>query len=187
MSCFVHISRLQQLDYDNSIDCQGTSCDITKCHERFRYGYMVRMRANSIRWDQGLLDMCIGDKRTLDIPASLAYGANRGIGSCKADCELRMPSPSLPFLFRPILSLTTNTTVFDTELMGIEGVSKETASPPVEEPVKQEPPVSARQNGLDHLILAFVGVLIVASVGMAFLWWRGRRGVKYQVLGQRNA
>merc|ERR1712100_158521 len=31
-------------------------------------------------WDQGLLDMCVGEKRTLRIPASLGYGA-RGAGA----------------------------------------------------------------------------------------------------------
>lgn len=30
-------------------------------------------------WDQGLLDMCPGDKRTLTIPSELGYGA-RGMG-----------------------------------------------------------------------------------------------------------
>ena len=30
-------------------------------------------------WDQGLLDMCIGEKRTLTIPSDLGYGS-RGAG-----------------------------------------------------------------------------------------------------------
>jgi FK506-binding protein 2 len=54
------------------------------------------------RWDQGLLDMCIGEKRTLTIPPDLAYG-DRGMG----------PIPG------------GSTLVFETELMGIDGVEKD--------------------------------------------------------------
>ncbi|KAL7620595.1 Peptidyl-prolyl cis-trans isomerase fpr2 [Parahypoxylon ruwenzoriense] len=50
-------------------------------------------------WDQGLLDMCIGEKRTLTVPPELGYG-NRGMG----------PIPA------------SSTLVFETELMGIKGV-----------------------------------------------------------------
>ncbi|KLU88668.1 FK506-binding protein 2 [Magnaporthiopsis poae ATCC 64411] len=53
-------------------------------------------------WDQGLLDMCIGEKRTLTIPPSLGYGA-RGAGNV---------IPANAWL------------VFTTELMGIKGVPK---------------------------------------------------------------
>ncbi|KAL2114959.1 hypothetical protein VTJ04DRAFT_10622 [Mycothermus thermophilus] len=52
-------------------------------------------------WDQGLLDMCIGEKRTLTIPPSLGYG-DRSIGPIPAGSTL----------------------VFETELVGIEGVPK---------------------------------------------------------------
>jgi len=50
-------------------------------------------------WDQGLLDMCIGEKRTLTIPPELGYG-QRGIGPIPGGATL----------------------VFETELVGIEGV-----------------------------------------------------------------
>ncbi|KAK4246467.1 hypothetical protein C7999DRAFT_15405 [Corynascus novoguineensis] len=50
-------------------------------------------------WDEGLLDMCIGEKRTLTIPPSYGYG-DRNIGPIPAGSTL----------------------VFETELMGIEGV-----------------------------------------------------------------
>ncbi|KAK3322067.1 peptidylprolyl isomerase [Apodospora peruviana] len=52
-------------------------------------------------WDQGLLDMCIGEKRTLTVPPSLGYG-QRSVGPIPAGSTL----------------------VFETELMGIEGVPK---------------------------------------------------------------
>jgi len=51
-------------------------------------------------WDQGLLDMCIGEARTLTIPPELAYGE-------------RHTGPIPPG----------STLVFETELMGIEGVA----------------------------------------------------------------
>ncbi|KAH8753412.1 hypothetical protein BGZ57DRAFT_860364 [Hyaloscypha finlandica] len=97
-------------------------------------------------WDQGLLDMCIGEKRKLTIPGSLAYGTSRGIGSCKTDCTL----------------------LFDTELMGIKGVAKEEPGK-APDPVKDEEKVSPRQSGLDHVILGFAGLLFVVSGTLIFI------------------
>lgn len=54
------------------------------------------------RWDEGLLDMCVGDKRTLTIPPEYGYG-ERGIGPIPGGATL----------------------VFDTELVGIDGVKKD--------------------------------------------------------------
>ncbi|KAL2216611.1 FKBP-type peptidyl-prolyl cis-trans isomerase [Thermoascus aurantiacus ATCC 26904] len=53
-------------------------------------------------WDQGLLDMCVGEKRKLTIPPEYGYG-DRGIGPIPGGATL----------------------IFETELMGIEGVSKD--------------------------------------------------------------
>ena len=53
-------------------------------------------------WDQGLLGMCIGDKRKLTIPPEFGYG-ERGMG----------PIPA------------SSTLIFETELVGIEGVKKD--------------------------------------------------------------
>ncbi|KAF4820207.1 FK506-binding protein 2 [Colletotrichum siamense] len=60
-------------------------------------------------WDQGLLDMCIGEKRTLTIPPELGYG-NRGMGPIPAGSTLGM--------YNRISNL------FETELIGIDGVPK---------------------------------------------------------------
>ena len=58
-------------------------------------------------WDEGLLDMCIGDKRKLTIPPAFGYG-DRGMGPIPAGSTL----------------------IFETELIGIEGVEKEEQSKP---------------------------------------------------------
>ncbi|KAI1077581.1 hypothetical protein F5B20DRAFT_572089 [Whalleya microplaca] len=50
-------------------------------------------------WDEGLMDMCIGEKRTLTVSPEMGYG-KRGMG----------PIPA------------SSTLVFETELMGIKGV-----------------------------------------------------------------
>jgi len=53
-------------------------------------------------WDEGLLDMCIGEKRKLTIPPELGYGG-RSMGPIPANSVL----------------------VFETELVGIKGVKKD--------------------------------------------------------------
>ncbi|OJJ07329.1 hypothetical protein ASPVEDRAFT_46669 [Aspergillus versicolor CBS 583.65] len=53
-------------------------------------------------WDQGLLDMCIGEKRKLTIPPEYGYG-DRGVGPIPGGATL----------------------IFDTELVEIEGVPKD--------------------------------------------------------------
>ncbi|KAE9377657.1 hypothetical protein N431DRAFT_541331 [Stipitochalara longipes BDJ] len=123
-------------------------------------------------WDQGLLNMCIGEKRKLTIPGSLAYGSSRGIGSCKTDCTL----------------------LFDTELLGIKGVAKEG---PAKEPEseKEEELVSPRQSSLDHVILGFAGLLFVVSGTLFFIRARkakrAGKGIfgsdKYETVGQHTA
>ncbi|KAJ5103825.1 FK506-binding protein 2 [Penicillium argentinense] len=53
-------------------------------------------------WDQGLQNMCIGEKRTLTIPPEYGYG-DRGVGPIPGGATL----------------------VFETELVAIEGVEKD--------------------------------------------------------------
>jgi len=54
-------------------------------------------------WDEGLLDMCVGEKRTLTIPPELGYGARGAGGSIPGGATL----------------------IFETELIAIKGVKKE--------------------------------------------------------------
>jgi hypothetical protein len=54
------------------------------------------------RWDEGLLDMCVGEKRTLTIPHEYGYG-DRGIGPIPGGATL----------------------IFETELVKIEGVNND--------------------------------------------------------------
>ncbi|KAI7370841.1 FK506-binding protein [Hortaea werneckii] len=56
-------------------------------------------------WDEGLLDMCLGEKRKLTIQPDWGYGS-RGMGPIPANSVL----------------------IFETELMGIGGVKPEKAS-----------------------------------------------------------
>ena len=56
-------------------------------------------------WDQGLLDMCVGEQRKLTIPPNLGYG-NRGMGPIPAGSTL----------------------IFDVELVGIDGYTPPTAA-----------------------------------------------------------
>jgi FK506-binding protein 2 len=87
------------------------------------------------RWDDNLIDMCIGEKRTLTIPPEFGYG-DRAMGPIPAGSTLSMlttffnqespPSRSTyqshPHHTSSTPPLTNLLTVFETELMGIQGV-----------------------------------------------------------------
>ncbi|PHH54699.1 FK506-binding protein 2 [Ceratocystis fimbriata CBS 114723] len=83
----------------------GTLADGTKFDSSLDRGSPLSFKVGTGQvikgWDDGLLNMCIGDKRTLTIPPSLGYG-NRNVGPIPAGSTL----------------------VFTTELMGIKGVTK---------------------------------------------------------------
>ena len=57
---------------------------------------------NPNRWDEGLLDMCIGEKRKLTIEPEMGYG-QRAMGPIPAGSTL----------------------IFETELVGIKGVERD--------------------------------------------------------------
>lgn len=74
-------------------------------------------------WDEGLVDMCIGEKRTLTIGPDYGYG-QRSVGPIPAGSTLGTspaPSPSPP---QPHANTPSPLPVFETELMGIDGVEK---------------------------------------------------------------
>ncbi|KAJ2498644.1 Peptidyl-prolyl cis-trans isomerase fpr2 [Coemansia sp. RSA 1972] len=78
-------------EFDSSLD-RGTPLDFV-----VGQGQVIK------GWDQGLLNMCVGEKRKLQIPADLAYGKRGAPPVIPADAAL----------------------VFETELMAINGQGAE--------------------------------------------------------------
>ncbi|KAF4993013.1 hypothetical protein F66182_16501 [Fusarium sp. NRRL 66182] len=110
-----------QIDVTNPVECKRktTNGDTVKMHYRgtladsgkqfdasYDRGTPLSFKLGTGRvikgWDQGLLDMCVGEKRTLTIPPELGYG-ERAMGPIPAGSTL----------------------VFETELVEIVGVPKD--------------------------------------------------------------
>ncbi|KAF1985880.1 hypothetical protein K402DRAFT_464185 [Aulographum hederae CBS 113979] len=87
-----------QVHYKGTLQSDGSEFDESyKRGEPFAFTLGAGMVIKG--WDKGLLDMCIGEGRTLTIPPELGYG-HRDMGDIPPDSTL----------------------VFETELMGIKGV-----------------------------------------------------------------
>ncbi|KAJ5628904.1 FK506-binding protein 2 [Penicillium lividum] len=89
------------MHYRGTLQADGSEFDAS-----YKRGAPLKFKLGTGRvikgWDQGLLDMCIGEKRTLTIPPEFGYG-DRGTG----------PIPG------------GSTLIFETELVAIDGVDKD--------------------------------------------------------------
>lgn len=89
-----------------SVHYRGTLEDGTEFDASYNRGQPISFPLGGGRviqgWDQGLLDMCVGEKRTLTIPPELGYGS-RGVGPIPANSVL----------------------IFETELVAIGGYDPE--------------------------------------------------------------
>lgn len=114
--------------YNGTLASDGTEFDSSM---RGGVPFTFELGANYVikGWDLGLLDMCIGERRTLTIPARLGYGRS-GSGPIPGDATL----------------------VFETELMGIAGVEiEEVAVVPAE---KENGKGKELADGEGHLSVA---------------------------------
>ncbi|PGH28078.1 hypothetical protein AJ80_00335 [Polytolypa hystricis UAMH7299] len=103
------------MHYRGTLAADGTQFD-TSYSRGSPFTFTLGKRMVIPGWEQGLLDMCVGDKRTLTIPPGLAYG-DRAIGPIPAGSTL----------------------VFETELMGIHGVEEEKKPEEKTEEKRDEP------------------------------------------------
>lgn len=70
-------------------------------------------------WDEGLLDMCVGEKRKLTIQPALGYGP-RAMGPIPANSVL---GESCSRLYKSCRA-DSDTLVFETEMVSINGAGK---------------------------------------------------------------
>ncbi|OAA44602.1 Peptidyl-prolyl cis-trans isomerase, FKBP-type [Beauveria brongniartii RCEF 3172] len=84
-----------KIDVTHKVECERK----TKKGDKVSMHYRGTLAADGSQFDASLLDMCIGEKRTLTIPPEYGYG-DRGIGPIPGGATL----------------------IFETELVGIAGV-----------------------------------------------------------------
>ncbi|EJP70756.1 FKBP-type peptidyl-prolyl cis-trans isomerase [Beauveria bassiana ARSEF 2860] len=84
-----------KIDVTHKVECERK----TKKGDKVSMHYRGTLAADGSQFDASLLDMCIGEKRTLTIPPEFGYG-DRGIGPIPGGATL----------------------IFETELVGIAGV-----------------------------------------------------------------
>lgn len=74
------------MHYRGTLQSDGTKFDSS--YDRGPpFEFVLGARQVIAGWDKGLLDMCIGEGRTLTIPPEMAYG-NRAIGKIPAGSTL---------------------------------------------------------------------------------------------------
>lgn len=76
-----------------SVHYEGFLTDGTPFDSSYDRGTPITFQLGAGRviqgWEQGIKDMCIGEKRKLTIPSSLGYGS-RGVGPIPANSDLCM-------------------------------------------------------------------------------------------------
>ncbi|KAM5369358.1 hypothetical protein ACJZ2D_009077 [Fusarium nematophilum] len=102
-----------------SIGFAATCHMLTSTHQGYDRGVPLAFKLGTGQvikgWDEGLLAMCIGEKRTLTIPPEFGYG-QRGVGPIPGGATL----------------------IFETELVGIDGVPKPDKIETIEVEAKSE-------------------------------------------------
>lgn len=102
-----------QVHYKGSLE-DGTVFDAS--YGRLPIGFEIGAGRVIAGWEQGLLDMCVGEKRTLTIPPELGYGSS-GIGPIPPNAVL---STYNFFSITPqVVTIPILTPAFDVELVDV--------------------------------------------------------------------
>lgn len=91
-----------QVHYKGSLE-DGTVFDAS--YGRQPIGFEIGAGRVIAGWEQGLMNMCIGEKRTLTIPPELGYGRS-GVGPIPPNAVLSTYQPIIDFAARIMSRLT---------------------------------------------------------------------------------